>query len=77
MPEQKKQSMTDSGAKRLCAEILRRAVNDVGQNYNPEQAMRFLKSDWAGQMFELLDIDQKMACAEARKYMPQKAKKGK
>lgn len=63
MTEQKK-PMTDTGAKRLCAEILRRAVTDVQQNYYPEKAMSFLRSSWAGMMFELLEIDQRMACAE-------------
>ena len=66
--------MTDSGAKRLCAEILRRAVLDVHQDIYPQHAMRFLKSAWAGEMFELLDIDQRMACREARRHMPQRAK---
>ena len=59
-----KKPMTDTGARRLCAEILRRAVNDVQQNYYPEKAMSFLRSSWAGMMFELLEIDQRMACAE-------------
>jgi len=63
MLEQKK-PMTDSGARRLCAEILRRAVSDIQQDYFPEKARSFLRSSWAGQMFELLDIDQRMACAE-------------
>ena len=63
MTEQKK-PMTDSGARRLCAEILRRAVNDVQLGHYPEKAKSFLKSSWAGMMFELLDIDQRMACAE-------------
>ena len=60
----KQKPMSDSGAKRLCAEILLCAVNDVRRDYEPEKAKRFLRGSWAGQMFELLDIDQQMVCAE-------------
>jgi hypothetical protein len=58
--------MTDQGARRLMAEILRRAADDIRTGFEPIKAYRFLRGDWAGAMFEALDIDQADACRQLR-----------
>ena len=68
--------MNDSGFRALMAAILTRAVKDVQAGIQPIAAFNFLRGDYAGQMFQELDIDQNAAVAKLRPIVKGYRRKG-